>query len=181
MDAEKELELIRLEFLKRGEDTGAMHRAQLALEGQEVTPISVDYPTEVCKLGTVKLILTVNMYASTDEIAQSLHNEVMGHIRFHKSLMTLDCPESERPQFETGRGRNNPLNQIEEIKTCLTIYDLTVAGAKRSEIVKKVYGNNRITWHERNSWDSDYHKVINHQKKAIQLIEAAKSNQFPRI
>ncbi|WP_306535451.1 hypothetical protein [Geobacter sp.] len=179
MDDEKELERLRLEFLKRGEDAGAVYRARLALENQDVPAIVVDYPTESSVIDRVKLLITVNMFSTLEEIERALCKEVMNHIRFHKELMMLDCPESEKPQFKKGKGQSKSQSQIEEIRTCLKVHDLIVSGHCRNDIVSIVYGNQRKTEKELAAWGSDYQKVVIHGKKALDLIESAISSKFP--
>ncbi|MDR3630094.1 MAG: hypothetical protein P4L42_07145 [Desulfocapsaceae bacterium] len=184
MDEMKELEKLRLEFLKRGKDqgTGAIYRAELALEHREQPTVCVKIPqsgpdsvgsfVDGCKhfYQLPPLTLNVNLYATLEEIEEGIKkavvDAVMGRISFNKQLMDFDNPESTPPELKArGQGIRYKETTFEELRVCLQAYDLEEEGKSRIEIQNILYpGQDRATAKQK-----VYQKII----KTRKLIEAA--------
>lgn len=192
MGYEEELEHLRLEFVKRSKDPGAIYRAEKAFvrHKEEVLIIhdAANPATQQSGEGYdspeghgYTLTITFNMYATIDEIKAALLSQVMRRIEFGKMLMALDMPQSEKPTFKKGRGQKSPRSVIGEIESCLKIFDLAAEGKNDTDIAEIVYGNKRQTKQDQDAWPSDREKVYQKHQKALQLIVAAKNNDFPNI
>ena len=173
-----ELERLRLEFIKRRGDTEALFRAELTMQDQYAEPVILSDATTTN--GLYCFNISINTYADIDDIREYLENKLMTRIISYKEFGVLDCPEAKKPEFKSGRGQFSDDYQLEDIKLCLKIYDLSAAGKSVPEIAKIVYDNNNDSHTEKNSWDSDCQKVRNHIIKARKLIESAEDVTFPQ-
>jgi len=197
VDEMKELEKLRLEFLKRGqaEETGAINRAKWALDyrGQAVVKVSLSdcntFP--ISKDGAnghfqelPALTISVNLYATLEEIEKGVKQEVWGKIKdiigskdikpSIRWLLDFDNPESTPPDFQApAKGVRSPQTVIEEIALCLQAYDLSEEGKGCKEIARIIYP------YEDSESESTKRKVHRKITKAKDLIKAAQQGNFP--
>ena len=180
MDYENELNKLRNEFLRREEDAEALWRVQHAEDYQGKPAITV-HPNAMFEDGPkahgYTMTITFNLYATLNEIRDALIKEVMGRIESNQKLLYFDNPESNRPEFPQGKGKRSPETQIEELKTCLDVFDKINKGMTNEQIAREIYDADP----EDLSWDSDCRKVSHKKNKALALIEAAKNGSFPNI
>lgn len=190
MDTEKKLRKLRDEFIKISKNREDIWRVEHAGDMQDLPAVTfqhADFADGPKGHGYI-MTVNVNLYARPDEIEKALTTEIMSRIKWNQSLLLLDNPESQRPDFESSRGKRSPEKQVKELQTCLDIYKMAVRGKSNDEIIKKIYKINPpgkdddIDFDAQlNAYESAKVKVYQHKRKVPKLIEAAKNGTFPDI
>jgi len=179
------LEKLRIEFIKRGinkkdpETESTLFRAEISFLEQVIEPVNIT--DIIIKNGIYSANIEINAFADIEDIKKSIEHVIISKIAHHKKLLALDCPESIKPVYNTGRGQFSPINQYKEIILCLNIYDLIVSGKTWQEIASDIYENQNQSHHEKNRWHVDIQKVRNHYDKALLFIQSAQSGTFPDL
>lgn len=181
-----ELEELRLEFLKRGQDQTAESRARLALafrteKAIQINPIS---SRNTALQGEDRgmwysIEMKVNLFAPIEQIENELLTDVLKQIKYTQEFSIIDFPENKPPEFKTTKGSHPNNTKIEHIKECLIVYDRTVKGDTPKNIAIELYHRDdpeSFEW-----WGSSLQKTYQRLYKAQKLIEAAEKGTFPII